>query len=332
MKTQQNTFDTAISRFPAKVQADLLHALSEGALIPSELVLQCLNELNIEIETFMIQLLPVAAAYARAPISNFHVGAVALGMPPASLADGPGNLYLGANMEFYGEALSFCVHGEQSAVNNAWLNGEIGLQSLAINAAPCGYCRQFLYELTTATKGFKILLKTGHDSDDDSYTIQPLNHYLPDAFGPQDLGVKGGLMESGSHNLIIFNQSEVSNQSKASKQSEMLNESETAKEALASANASYSPYTNSYSGVALLDEHGAIFSGRYAENAAYNPSLSPLESALAFMAMSLPAQAALTITEAVLVETQGKVSQKEVTETVLRSISPSVSLRCYQAE
>jgi cytidine deaminase len=42
---------------------------------------------------------------------------------------GPGNLYLGANMEFPNEALSLCVHGEQSAVNHALIQGETGLQS-----------------------------------------------------------------------------------------------------------------------------------------------------------------------------------------------------------
>jgi cytidine deaminase len=71
-------------------------------------------------------------------------------MPPSSPISGPGNLYLAANMEFTNEALSLCVHGEQSAVNHALIQGETGLQSLAINAAPCGYCRQFLYEITTA--------------------------------------------------------------------------------------------------------------------------------------------------------------------------------------
>ncbi len=309
MEEQQSTFDTAISTFPAKVQAALRQALSKKAVIPSELVLTCLNELNIEVEAFMIQLLPVAAAYARAPISGFHVGAVARGMPQTSLANDPGNLYLGANMEFAGEALSCCVHGEQSAINNAWLNGETGLQSLAINAAPCGYCRQFLYELTTANKGFHILLK----ADNDSYTIQPISYYLPNAFGPQDLGVKGGLMAPDSHGLTISNGGEAT------------------QKALAGANTCYSPYTNNYSGVAIQSENGTIFTGRYAENAAYNPSISPLESALALMNMSLPAQATLSITEAVLVEAQSSISQKSATEALLRSIAPAVCLQYYQA-
>ena len=48
-------------------------------------------------------------AYARAPISKFYAGAVALGMPPSSPISDPGNLYLGANMEFPNEALSLCA-------------------------------------------------------------------------------------------------------------------------------------------------------------------------------------------------------------------------------
>ena len=313
MMEHKVTFEEAISVFPTSVQAGLLDALSKGGVIPSELVSSCLDELGIEIGSFMIQLLPLAASYARVPISGFHVGAVALGMPPEQPILGPGSLYLGANMEFSGEALSFCVHGEQSATNNAWLNGETGLQVLAINAAPCGYCRQFLYELTTATKGFNIMLKANDDPNSYSYTLQPLTYYLPDAFGPQDLGIKGGLMESESHGLTISGGDE------------------TAQVALASANACYSPYTSDFSGVAIKDAKGNIYGGRYAENAAYNPSMSPLESALAFMNMSLPVNSALTVTEAVLVEASSKISQKLATEAVLSSVSPSISLQYYQA-
>lgn len=310
---KENTLLTAISGFPPTIQTGLCEVLSEGGVISSELVASWLDELGIEIGALMIQLLPVAKAYARVPISGFQVGAVALGMPPAPPIIGPGSLYLGANMEFPGEALSFCVHGEQSATNNAWLNGEAGLQALAINAAPCGYCRQFLYELTTATKGFNIILKANDNPNDYSYTLEPLTYYLPDAFGPQDLGIKGGLMEPESHGLVIPGGDE------------------TAQVALASANASYSPYTGDFSGVALKDASGNIYGGRYAENAAYNPSMSPLESALAFMNMKMSAQADMVITEAVLVEAQSKISQKAATEDVLSSVSPTVSLQYYPA-
>src|ERR1700750_2683197 len=84
----------------------------------------------IDVGPLMIALLPYAAAYARVPVSNYTVGAVALGMPNGAPIP---NIYLGANFEFTGEALSFTVHAEQSASANAWLHGEQGIQALAIS-------------------------------------------------------------------------------------------------------------------------------------------------------------------------------------------------------
>ncbi len=272
MVTKNISLNSALSEFPDVIQKELRDALSKGAVIPSELALSWLKKLDIEIGSLMIKLLPIAKAYARAPISKFYVGAVALGMPLSPIS-GPGNLYLGANMEFPNEALSLCVHGEQSAVNHALIQGETGLQSLAINAAPCGYCRQFLYEITTA-KTLNILLKKDEDQKSCTYTEKPLSYYLPDAFKPQNFDQKEkGLMEAEFHHLSI-----------ASKET-------LAQAALGGANASYAPYTKDYCGVSLLGSNNQIYTGRYAENVAYNPSMSPIESALAYMNMSLPAQA-----------------------------------------
>ena len=303
----QITLEQAIQNLPKTIQQEARTILSESAVIPAEAANRWAATLDIEIGHLMIMLLPTAAAYARVPISNFHVGAVALGMPP-------GSLYLGSNMEFTGEALSFGVHGEQSATNNAWLHGETGLQALAINAAPCGYCRQFLYEITTANKGFNILLKKNQkDPTDYSYTSNPLTYYLPDAFGPEDLHITGALMSKQSHGLSI-----------SSTDSLQL-------AALDAANQSYSPYTYDYAAVALLGPGGVIYSGRYAENAAYNPSMSPLESALAYMNMNLAAQTQLAITEAVLIEALSECSQKNASMDVLSSVAPSVSLQYFIA-
>lgn len=127
------------------VRSDLYQTLSKGGFIPSILVSKLLKDLNIDIESLMILLLPLAAEYARVPISNFKVGAVALGMPHSSSSNGLGNLYLGANIEFTQQALSFSIHGEQSVINHAWIRGETGLKTLAVNYFPCGHCRQFLY-------------------------------------------------------------------------------------------------------------------------------------------------------------------------------------------
>jgi len=313
MTSQQISVEQTLTIFPSELQSEIHTSLITNGFINSQIVQKCLDTMAIEIGHLMIQLLPTAAAFARVPISGFHVGAVSLGMPPAPPIVGPGSLYLGSNMEFPGEALSFCIHGEQSATNNAWLHGETGLQALAINAAPCGYCRQFLYELTTATKGFNILLKANKNPGDYSYTMNPLTYYLPDAFGPHDLGVQGGLMEPEAHGLTISGGDQA------------------AQTALVAANSSYSPYTKDYSGIALLGANGIIYPGRYAENAAYNPSMSPMESALAYMNMNLPSQSPLSITEAVLVEPQSKVSQKSASEDVLASVAPGITLGYFTA-
>ena len=50
--------------------------------------------------------------------------------------------------------------------------------------------------------------------------------------------------------------------------------------AIAAANHSHMPYSKSPSGVALECKDGRIFSGSYAENAAFNPTLPPLQGAL----------------------------------------------------
>ena len=285
--------------------------LAKGPMIPAETVHQVLDTFGLDIGELMICLLPIAAAYARVPLSGFHVGAVALGMPP-------GNLYLGSNMEFTGHALSFSVHGEQSAINHAWQKGEPGLQALAVNAAPCGYCRQFMNELATANTGFNILLKTNKDPEDYSYSMQPLAFYLPESFGPSDLGMTGGLMEPVDHGLTITS-------------SDPLASDPLALAALAAANASYAPYTSDFCGVALQQSDGTIFTGRYGENAAYNPSFSPLESALALLNMNKAPQTPYDIVAAVLVETTAKISQRSATEVVLSTVAPDVTLQYLQA-
>lgn len=313
-KTNIN-LDDELQKFPSAVQHELKQVIQKhGGYIPKQNVLELLKVLDIDIAHLMVQLLPLAAAFARTPVSGFNVGAVALGLSDmASDALAPGHLYFGANMEFRRETLSFSIHGEQSATNNAWLHGERGLQALAINAAPCGYCRQFLYELTTAQK-LHILLRKKEDQTGGSYTQKVLTSYLPEPFGPQDLGLEGGLMQQqDSHGLILANEERV------------------VQAALDAANGCYAPYTKAFAGVALLTNSEKIFVGRYAENAAYNPTLSPMASALAFMNMSLMPGAELDIQKAVLVEASSKkTSQKNSATDMLQAINSTAMLEYFQ--
>lgn len=240
---------------------------------------------GVDLPRLMTMLLPQAATYAKPPISNFHVGAVSRGLT--------GNLYFGANLEFAGEALSFCVHAEQSSVANAWMNGEEGIDLIAVTAAPCGYCRQFLNELTTADR---LTIAIPNET-------RTLRELLPSAFGPRDLGINGGLMQREEHPLAI--------------QALTIDiQDDLAHAALAAARRSYAPYSKSYAGVALRTTDGTIASGAYAENAAFNPSMAPLEVALS--QLNLAGRAFHTIAEAVLVHVDSL--HTNATRTILAAV------------
>ena len=88
-----------------------------------------------------------------------------------------------------------------------------------------------------------------------------LRDYLPDAFGPKDLEIKTLLMDDQDHGFAL--------------QGDALTQA-----AITAANRCHMPYSKSPSGVALECKDGRIFSGSYAENAAFNPTLPPLQGAL----------------------------------------------------
>jgi len=266
-----------------------------GGYIPASAVEAILLETGLTIEQLLLGLVPRAQTYAIPSISNFFVGAVALGAS--------GSIYFGANYEFAGQALSFTVHGEQAATAQAIRYGENGMQMLAVSAAPCGYCRQFLYELTTASSLVILVPKT---------PAALLTTLLPAAFGPSDLGVTTALMSPQAHGLTLATPDPHADP--------------VVQAALAAANASYAPYTESYAGVALQTKDGSIYTGQVAENAAYNPSMSPLEQAVVNLVIT-GGKTYAGITDAVLVEVKNaKASQIAATRAVLSSIT-SVPLR-----
>jgi cytidine deaminase len=247
------------------------------------------------LEQLMLDLIPKAQKFAIPPISNFFVGAVAHGLS--------GSLYFGCNYEFPGQALSFSVHGEQAATAHALSYGETGIDMLAVSAPPCGYCRQFLYELTTAST-LRIILP--------NKPTTLLTDLLPGAFGPADLGVTAGLMSPQSHGMTLPSADDL------------------AMAALQAANSSYAPYSFSYAGVALKTNDGSIYAGSVAENAAFNPSLSPLEAAIVALTIK-GGKKYSDITDAVLVEAAGsRASQIGVTQAVLSTMT-KVGLRVFEA-
>lgn len=251
-----------------------------------------MSENNFTVPELMLILAEFASAYALTGISDFNVGAVAEGVRPIGAPIGA--LYFGANMEFVGQALVFTVHAEQSATVNAWQNGELGMTSLAIDKAPCGLCRQFLFEISTVASLTVYL------------TNQPpllMKTLLPLPFGPQDFPYNTALMDPQSHGLNVD----------AGPTDPVI------LAALAAANASYAPYTSNFSGVTVQTRSGATYLGRYGENAAFNPSISPLESALTMW--NFAGDRTDTLTRCVLVEKPSLASQQLATAVVLEAFA-----------
>jgi len=235
----------ALDEFPAGGRALLEQQLKQfDGRLPLPAVNQLLQQTGLNADALTLALLPVAAAFSVAPLSHFHVGAIATG------ADG--DLYLGANYEFVGLPLNHSLHAEQSAISNAWQHGEQRLAGLTINTSPCGHCRQFINELPDAAE---LPIHLPHQQ----YRLSQL---LPEAFGPGNLGIRRRLLQDQPVSLGIDSDDPL------------------VKAAAKAAGLSHSPYTGALAGVALLCSDDLIVSGRYAENAAFNPSLMPMQMAL----------------------------------------------------
>jgi cytidine deaminase len=93
----------------------------------------------------------------------------------------------------------------------------------------------------------------------------------------------------------------------------------------AAANA-YAPYSHSPSGVAIRSRRGNVYRGSYIENAAFNPSLPPLQVAL--VAMAIANEDFSEIAEVVLAEAvNNSISQLSATRSLLGAIAPRAEFR-----
>jgi cytidine deaminase len=118
-----------------------------------------------------------ATATSYAPYSHVLVGACAITVD--------GRFVVGANVENASYGLTLCA--ECSLVSDLVRLGGGRLLAVSIVAgdgepmAPCGRCRQLLYE----HGGNDLLVDAG-----DGVEPTPLRELLPGAFGPEDLGLR----------------------------------------------------------------------------------------------------------------------------------------------
>jgi cytidine deaminase len=306
-----NQFQKFLETFPPSVHEGLQTILQTGGMLSAKHCRVVMEVLHISADILMQRLLPMAKLYCATAISDFQVGAVA----KAGMTDTAGDvaLFLGANIEFAAQALTQTIHAEQSAIINAWLQGAKQITGIAVTAAPCGYCRQFLYEL----KGGPNLKISLHDQISGKMTQHSLSDLLPAAFGPHELGSAAGLMGSPAQPTDLNLKSR--------------SDDPFVLEAKEAAQNSYAPYTQNNAGCAIITVDGKKYTGRYAENAAFNPSLSALHTAIIRMTMDQPGSET-SIRRAVLVERPTSISQRSVCKLLLQTLAPNISLEYFEAE
>lgn len=118
----------------------------------------------------------VAQGFAHAPFSRYPVGAAVL--------TEDGTTYTGCNVESASFSLTCCA--ERVAVFKAVSEGKKKIVACAIvtdgdvPAAPCGACRQVLYEFGG---DMRILL----GASDAAYRVMTLAELLPEGFDPEQL-------------------------------------------------------------------------------------------------------------------------------------------------
>jgi cytidine deaminase len=242
----------------------------------------------------------IACERSISPISQFKVGVCVLGES--------GAVYLGVNIELAGASIAQAVHGEQCAVCLAVHNGEHSIRRLAVNAAPCGHCRQFLNEMA-GRESLRISFQGA------TYSLADL---LPQSFGPLELGNPFPLMAHRTQAKTLVRKAG----GKAAAGGDELE-----RLAIDAAQLSYAPYTGGLCGCAIEFDDGARFSGSYLENAAFNPALPPLQSTLVnALAGGKVRDDYARITRAVFAEVVSErpsVSHTESGTTVLHILAPA---------
>ena len=131
-----------------------------------------------------------ASANAYAPYSGFAVG--------AAVRTVSGHIYCGANLENASYGVGMCA--EVAALTAANSAGDYNVEAIAVIGhrfieprslsmvvAPCGRCRQLIFEASQISKSdVRVISCNGELSE---IAVAGISELLPDAFGPHNLGL-----------------------------------------------------------------------------------------------------------------------------------------------
>jgi cytidine deaminase len=252
----------------------------------------------VDSETSVLALLQQAQQAAIAPVSQFQVSAVALGVS--------GQAYLGYNIEFENQPIQQTLHAEQHAIALAKVSGEAQLESLWVTALPCGHCRQFLLELGMPDLTIHVV----SDVQDQSFSLAQL---LPEPFTWAD--PDSGLLTASEGTFTL-----------AEETTDPL-----VYAALEALQASYAPYTQCHAGVAIATAEDLILSGSMLESAAFNPTVNPFQVAYAhLLASGLSAHDIVAVS---LVErSDARLSVAPTTWSLVRTLAPLAKVSYHTAK
>ncbi|MGB1271124.1 MAG: cytidine deaminase [Endozoicomonas sp.] len=293
-----NAFQEQLALFSFDASLILQQMVKQRGRLDPQQIAELKTLLSVSSDALLKTLLPLAAAMSTCPVSDFLVGAIAEGYRE----DGQGPWYFGANLEMVGQPLKMSIHAEQAAICNAWHQGESRLRRLMVNEAPCGHCRQFINEIQDVESLDIVISRLGSEIKN-HYRISDL---LPDSFGPVDLDQPERLLASSPQQFIAPEHSD-----------KLVNA------ALTAASNSYAPYSGCYSGIALLLDNGDIVTGQYAENAAFNPSLTAIEAVLVNLRLNNLRKPEAKVVDAVLIEKETGISHKPMAQSVLDTVLDS---------
>lgn len=298
-----SAFQEQLSLFSSEAISIIENAKKQSGRLDSRQIDELCHILELSPDGLLKALMPLVATMSTCPVSGFSVGAIVEGYRENQ----QGPFYFGANLEVPGQPLKMTIHAEQSAIANAWHQGEKRLRRLYVNEAPCGHCRQFMNELNEVDKMKFVIQQIGKDKQ----KVYEMSDLLPDSFGPADLEQADRLLSANTETLV----------------SPLINDDLVNAATTASGN-SYAPYSKCLSGIALKLENGDMIMGQYAENAAFNPGLTAMEAALVNLRLNHLGKPESRIIDAVMVEKASITSHKASAQSILSAYG--AELRYYE--
>jgi cytidine deaminase len=268
---------------------------TQDGILQAEAARQIVDDWALQsVRNLMLLLLETAERFALPPISNFKVGAV--GLEARS-----GDLILAGNLEFPGVHLGFTMHGEGSVFTRAMHRGE-DISVIAIGEAhPCAHCRQCLAEYAASDR-LELIDPLGH--------TLPLAELYPWPFDPAYLDQPGAIPGQELWPSLHFVQPTTL---------------PFADKLLSLGRRSHSPYSKCPGALILELRDGSTASGFAIESVAFNPTISPIQSAL--VELVAKGEKPSDIVGAVLGTVRGgAVDYGESTTELLHRLAPEASL------